>query len=293
MKLAILLQCHKDAQQINLLLKALDIEEIDIYIHVDSKSDILDEIKLRKNIYILPDDLRVDVQWATFSQVEATINLLKYTIKNGSYDFYALISGQDFPLVKANKIVEFLDKNKNSNFMNLIVSKHYLGGKNNNFDKRNEIIFPQWIFKRNFINHIIRRSWVEITGGYNCTYTLFKRKQLENIDFYFGSQWWCINNAFFKYMINFINNNSSYINFYKKSSCPDESFFQTLLMNSELKKTRKDYLHYINWSEYKSSPKVLDISDVINALNSDKIFARKFDYSVNPDAVNYIYKLIK
>lgn len=40
MKQAVLIQCHKNPRQINMLLDALDNTNLDIYIHVDRKSDI-------------------------------------------------------------------------------------------------------------------------------------------------------------------------------------------------------------------------------------------------------------
>ena len=72
MKQAILVQCHKNPKQVNLLLDALDDPNLDIYVHIDKKSNIGSEIKTGKQIHILPDEYRVDVGWAVFSQVDAT-----------------------------------------------------------------------------------------------------------------------------------------------------------------------------------------------------------------------------
>ena len=59
MKQAILIQCHKKPEQINLLLDALDDPSIDIFIHVDRKSDIISKIKTGDRINILPDEYAV------------------------------------------------------------------------------------------------------------------------------------------------------------------------------------------------------------------------------------------
>ena len=40
MKQAILVQCHKKPEQVNLLLNALDDPDLDIYIHIDKKSNM-------------------------------------------------------------------------------------------------------------------------------------------------------------------------------------------------------------------------------------------------------------
>ena len=80
--------CHKNAEQINQLIQALSHPDIDLYIHVDRKSRIIQQINIFKsNVIILPDEERVDVRWGTFSQVEATLNLLKHSYKK-KYDYY-------------------------------------------------------------------------------------------------------------------------------------------------------------------------------------------------------------
>ena len=43
MKIAFLMQCHKNPEQINLLLKALKHPQVDVYVHVDSKSESIRE----------------------------------------------------------------------------------------------------------------------------------------------------------------------------------------------------------------------------------------------------------
>ena len=78
-------------------------------------------------------------------------------------------------------------------------------------------------------------------------------------------------------MNQYLKQNNLYETFYKWSSCPDESFFQTLLMNSPYADTRKDYLHYIDWSEGKSSPKNLTYQEFDAIINSEKLFVRKID----------------
>lgn len=51
MKLAILLLCHKNAEQINLFLQTMKHPDIDFYIHVDKKSHITDQIAKRPDIH--------------------------------------------------------------------------------------------------------------------------------------------------------------------------------------------------------------------------------------------------
>lgn len=276
MKQAILVQCHKNTKQVNLLLDALDDPNLDIYVHIDKKSNIGSEIKTGKQIHILPDEYRVDVGWAVFSQVEATLNLMRYAAAWGEYGHYLLCSGQDYPLVKASELSDFLNKNADFNFVQIWASKKR-GGYTNNYDKRTEIYYPYSVLGNTLPKRIAKRALVELTGGYNRTWPIFRRKQLENVDFYFGSQWVCISGEMEKWVEEYIKNHQEFIEFYRHTNCPDESFFQTLLMNSPYKDRRQDYLHYIDWSSGGNSPKNLDVSDIDRMMKSGKLMARKFE----------------
>lgn len=293
MKLAFLIQCHKNAEQINQLIQALSHPDIDLYIHVDRKSRIIQQINIFKsNVIILPDEERVDVRWGTFSQVEATLNLLKHSYKK-KYDYYWLISGQDFPLISAKSIITKLSSTMGEyNFVNLFASKNNGTIKSTNFDKRNEIIFPAWLLKHDLKHRIIRRLWVEITGGYQHTFPIFLRPNKNGLKYYFGSSWWCINCDFAGYILNYIKVHPEYIKFFKKASCPDESFFQTLLMNSKFAFSRREYLHYIDWSEGNSSPKILKCSDLDKVFSSNKFMARKIDKDFDKEIITEILKRI-
>ena len=56
MRVAFLMQCHKNPEQINLLLDALNHPMADVFVHVDKKSqEIKDKITQREGVYILPE----------------------------------------------------------------------------------------------------------------------------------------------------------------------------------------------------------------------------------------------
>lgn len=277
MKLAVLIQCHKCPEQINRLLDVMKSDEVDFYIHVDRKSDIADEIEKRADVHILPPERRVDVMWGGFSQVEATLNLLDEALITGGYDYYFLISGQDFPVRPIRELIEFLENDNGANYVDLFPSLNNGLCKQNNLDKRNQIVYGDRIMSRGKFARIMRRLWVAVTGGYGRTFGIFRRKNVLNLKFYFGSQWWCLSKDFVEYATEYLAKTPQYAEFFRKASCPDESFFQTLLMNSSYSDTRKEYLHFIRWEEGKSSPENLTLSDFDEAIASGKFMARKID----------------
>lgn len=83
MRIAVLIQCHKNPEQINCLLEKLNSPSIDCFVHVDKRQDFTDSILKRKNVFVLPDEKRITVNWAQISQVTATLNLLNAARSGG------------------------------------------------------------------------------------------------------------------------------------------------------------------------------------------------------------------
>lgn len=266
-------------------------ESIDIFIHVDKKSNIIDKIENRNNVYILPDEKRIDVGWASISQVKATHNLILFARKKYDYDYYWLCSGQDFPLKSCVTIVKTLSQN-DGNYINLFESRHNGASHSNNYDKRNDVYYSDVLMGREKWKSIVRRLYVAVTGGYNFTLPIFRR-QYKNFKFYFGSQWWCINKHTMNWIIEYEKKNKDYFHYFSHCSTPDESYYHTLVMNSPYALNRKDYLHHIIWPKGEPSPKTLETSDKDLLLSSEKLMARKFDINIDSKVVELIIDSIK
>lgn len=298
MKLAILLLCHKNAKQINLLLDTLKHPDIDFYVHMDKKANIVNQITKRPDIHFLPDDLRVDVKWGGFSMIEATRNLLETAYKGKRYDYFWLCSGQDFPLVSSQKIIKYFQNHIGLNFISYWPSFHFHNAnRENHYDKRNAIFFPQFLMDRSLIKRILKRIYIEISGGWNYTISVFRRKdKFSIVPFYYGPSWWALTNEFIQWSLHYIKVNPWYSEGYKNALNPDESFFQTLLMLSPFKQKRQDYLHYIDWSprtgKRRNSPNTLTISDFEKMKESGYLMARKFDMDVDQDIINKLHDTI-
>ena len=275
MKLAVLMLCHKNPEQINLFLDVLYHKDIEFFIHIDKKSNIAGKIIKRGDVFLLPENKRVLTKWGSVSLVEATLNLLECAYKKGKYDYFWLCSGQDFPLKSADEIVAFLEKNNKKEFLSLFPSKQSCG-KNTNYDKRTTLYFPEYVLGNSFLQRFLKRLYIEFTGGYNKTF-LLKRKNNTGLNFYFGSQWWCLSGLMIQWILDYIKQKPEFLAFYKNAIVPDESFFHTLVMNSPYAKNRCDALHYIDWSIGGNSPKTLTITDLTALEESDKLMARKFD----------------
>jgi hypothetical protein len=76
------------------------------------------------------------------------------------------------------------------------------------------------------------------------------------------------------------------VRFFEHAFIPDELFFQTVLMNSaHAESIVDDNLRYIDWAAH-PGPKILREEDLPRLLVSDKLFARKFDATVDADVLD-------
>lgn len=285
MKIAVLIQCHKNPEQINRMLCAMRHPAITFFIHEDKKSSIGARILESDDIVILPDKYRVDVQWSKISQVDATLNLLKVARSTDEYDFFWVCSGQDFPIKTPAYIVRWFEDHRDNDFLELFPSLNSGLSQENHYDKRNAIFFPKWMLGRKLWQRMTKRLYTELTGGYNKTLPFVRRKPVNDLRFYFGSSWVCLSKRTWDWMAEYLQIHPEYYTFFKNCNCPDESFFQTLVMNSPYADNRMDYLHFVEWPKGMNNPKVLTIDDYKKLVNSDKLMARKFDDTIDENII--------
>lgn len=290
MKIAYIILCHKNPDQINKMINVLNTPESDFFIHVDKKSSIGSKLISASNVYILPKEKRISIFWGDISMIKATYNLLEVVFNSGKvFDYIWLISGQDFPLKCGNSIQQYLNKHKGENFIQ-IIDRHNTGY--NRFLKRNELYYFDCMKKMTPLSRILKLIYIFLTGGVNKT-MLFKRKNLLNLDFYFGSQWWTLTYECAREIFDMMKD-PKYLNFYKHCLVPDESIFQTLYMKSNFKNTYSDILTYIDWDNNSNHPKTFKIKDYNALIDLEYLMARKFDENIDDEVIEKIYnKLIQ
>ena len=98
MNIIYIIQAHKLPFQLKRLITVLNTKNASFYIHVDRKSKIEDFEKIisLKNVFFIKE--RVDCIWGDFSQVKATLNLIKNVIRDNKSGFVVFLSGQDYPI---------------------------------------------------------------------------------------------------------------------------------------------------------------------------------------------------
>jgi len=289
---AFILQIHKNPSQVNKFIHQLVAEDqADVYIHIDRRqhSTMKEELTRSKNIKVLEQS--IICEWGDFSQIDTTILLLREVLDSRQpYEFVCLRSGQDLLVKEGFK--DFLVENKGKIFMEFFD----ITWKNKGVVKMN---WPKITRKRYTKAHPFRIFRRIIKALYDKGITLFPNTHYwpKEYDFYRGSQWFTIPIEVARYMIDFLEENKWYYNYFKDTYTPDEWFFHTLLMNSPYKSAIiKNNLLYLRMGERlneRNSPVYLMEEDIPLIERSGKFFARKFDETVDSTVVEYFANKVK
>ena len=117
-KHAYMIIAHHQFDLLEMLVKLIDYEKNDIYIHIDKKVknfdfDYFKSIPKYSNIYFTD---RVSNTWGGYSNIKTELVLLKEAVK-GNYSYYHLLSGVDMPIKKADEIYKFFEQNNGKEFI--------------------------------------------------------------------------------------------------------------------------------------------------------------------------------
>lgn len=271
MKIAHLILTHKNPGQLERLLRTLDHPAFDFYIHVDKKSDItpFEYISRQKNVFFIAE--RAKVYWAGYGTIQATLNGFKEILPKKEYDYINVISAQDYPLHSPETIYQYLVDRKGQEFITC------------------ESIETEWQEAAHRVKQYHFINW-RIPGKFRmqmlANRILPERKFPYNFTVVGRANWFTLSTTAIRYALNFIEENPRIVRYFKYCWGADEFIFSTILYNSPFREKITDNLVYVDWrGQSKGHPKILRAEDFNDLRTSGKLFARKFDMSVDADIV--------
>ncbi|XP_050723662.1 xylosyltransferase oxt-like [Eriocheir sinensis] len=274
-------------RQLRRLVKALYHRDHYFFIHVDSRQEYMyrEVLKLEEQYSnIRVSRYRLSTIWGGASLLKILLHcMVQIThIKEWDWDFVINLSESDYPIKKNEELVTFLTNNKERNFL-----------KSHGHDT-NKFLQKQGL-DRTFLeceNHMWRIGERHLPLGIRVDG---------------GSDWLCLNRAFVDYVVT---SQSQLVRGLKKvysyTLLPAESFFHTVLRNSEFCQSFTDNnLHITNWKrklgckcQYKHivdwcgcSPNDFTPSDwgkLEGSTSRNLFFARKFEAVISQAIINQV-----
>ncbi|CAG9295952.1 beta-1,6-N-acetylglucosaminyltransferase [Celerinatantimonas diazotrophica] len=269
--IAYLILVHRYPEQFKRMFKAIYHPLNHYLIHVDKSSsrEISESIKTflndYPNAYILKPE---KAKWGGYSLVNIELRGIKKLLEiNKDWTHFINLSGQDFPLKTQNYIRKFLEKNPDNEY---ILAKDQLQVRPDTMNRVLDMCFE-------IRNHIFRPN--------------ISRQFLKGVTPHIGTQWMIVSRRFCEF-VSTAKESKRYKSYYKNCFIADEGFFQTVMMNNDCHgNIIQDDLRLIDWvadGDIKLRPRTFTSEDTKDLIASPKLFARKFDSTVDDVVLNQI-----
>lgn len=267
---------HNNIEQLQFLVSALDAPFNDIYVHFDKSSKEAGALKSLKTQY---SELKIfcefNVHWGSYSIVETEMFLFKQASQT-RHSYYHLLSGSDFPIKPLKSIYDFFE----ANHKEFVLFSH---------EKMQKADYRRIDYKHICVEKFRTRKYklenrmidlIDDIGVFAQKVLRIRQKRVYP-SYQKGSQWVSLTEDFVKYLLT---QEDKIRAAFCAAFVPDEMFVQTVLINSSYQNQIYNTHEYnqpiqnmrlIDWKRGK--PYTFTLSDLEDLLNSECMFARKFD----------------
>lgn len=265
MNVAYIVSAYKLPDQLVRLLRRLRTGNSHVVVHVDRKTDdrVYDEMTRGVSELGCVDFVpRHACHWGGFGHVRATLKGIDRLYADEiNFDYAVLLTGQDYPIRPAREIERYLEDAGGTSFMNHWTVPHAAWSGRGGLDR-----LERW----HLVSHRHLHLAVPVSRSVPAGLTPFG-----------GGPYWCLSRAVVDDVRAFVQAHPEVVSFFEHVWIPDELFFQTIVLNSPLRDTVvNDNLRYIDWSR-DPAPAILRRDDLDSIVSSGKLFARKFDTTVD------------
>jgi len=264
------LTVHRNPDQVKRLVRRLTHPRVDIYLHVDRRIDPAPYATAGATIH--PDP--TPVVWGSWDLVEATQRLLEFARQRGRYSHFTHLSGQDYPLLPIDRIVEAIGSSQGQ-ILDMQWSKQ----------DRSHRWAPYSVTTSDPVAHFLQRLYMRY-----LRYVLRRRSRPlpEGLSFACGSALWTLTDQAVDWIFRFVRTRPDVPRFFRNTLNTSEMFYQILLQASPFRDQLGEHRHYIDWNAGLSHPKTLGVEDFPALAASHQWFARKFDTTVDEQILDRI-----
>lgn len=290
-KLGIVALAYHRPEQLAILIESLRHPQVTIYLHIDSGVAIepfraaLSDPRCGEVVWVP----RHRSAWATVGIVDAELEGIARAVADGC-SYVLLISGEDFPLRPVGEMVDFLEANRERNFLQTFELPYAAWPR----DGRERTDFYTCTVAGTRYTCI---PWGERTGAMSparraLNWALRARFMFEPrrrfpayLRPFGGQQWLNLTREAASYVLEFAERHPDYRSYHVYTACPDELFVQSILLGTDFAADHEfvnDDLRFLVWAGG-DHPRTLGISDLPAMIESNDLFARKVVAEADPE----------
>lgn len=309
MRVCYFIQAHSHPEQVHRLVKTIKRGSPNAIVIIGydftHSSIAMGPIQNLSDVYLLAGDF--PIRRGEFSMLQPYLNAINWLVEHEiEFDWLAYLSGQDYPIKPLEEIESYLAQTQYDGFLqyyNVLSEQSHWSieeGKDRYFYQYFLTLpIPKIQFKRKLffkVVHLIQRTQTILTKFklkfitpinllLTCADTLkigtlaYQLPFNETFVCYGGNHRHFLSQKCVFYLQKYIAQNPNLVKFYKKTEIPDESFVQTILVNSG---QFNFYNHHQIYDNYQTGdlyghPQNLSLEDYPQLIQSSCFFARKFD----------------
>lgn len=238
-------------------------------VHMDRRAPVSDETlagwaaRYGGRVQLAP---RVPCRWGHRSLVSAMIGLIEATDPR-SYDYAHLLSGQDWPVVPADRLRRQIEPGRAYlGFEQPEMAERMTGYHFHDFNLGPNAHRTVFHYRMDLALRRSGRIWTQVRGRRPCPVGPTWRK---------GSQWWSLPRAAVDYALPQLRNMIE-CGHLQHTLCSDEHVMQTVLAVSPFARRLCENRRFIRWGT-SASPELLTAADAAAVRASDAWFMRKVD----------------
>ena len=290
MKVCYLIQTHKNLQQVYRLTQTIRRSSpySQIIISHDSKHCNVDSTSLKSLSGV--EVLQAQGGRGNFSIVQGYLDAVAWLLRqNIEFDWLINLTGQDYPTQPLLQIESSLAESNYDGFIEhfKVFNKQSHWSVKEGYTRylyRYQKLaseLPEW--QKKLLNPLKLVNYIQPFFRVNFSYGMrIGVKTLapfnENFICYGGSFFCILSKKCVQYLYNFSKSRPDVVDYYKGVTQSDESFIQTVLVNSQLFNLSNDCKRYFNFSGTRNGhPRILTIHDYPSLMPNNIHFARKFD----------------
>lgn len=261
MKIAFLILAHDNPQHLRRLIAALQGADSSFFVHIDGKRRLSDvRVPSLPNVHCVSP--RSCVYWGRFSMVQATLRLIDAALGAApSPDYLVLLSGVDYPICPTTHIFRFFEKHNGNQFINMVRMPNTAADKTLLRLELHCVQVPPTPPGLTLLNRALFKVASIATDllakqvGYRRDF----RKAIAPCEPYGGGQWWAITADAARHIQRFVRDRPEFVRFFRHTLIPDETFFHTILGNSEFASRLRHSVAFADWSRpYGRHPAYID-----------------------------------
>jgi hypothetical protein len=305
MMVAIIVLAYNLPQQLASLLSVLRHPQVRVYVHVDRRKP-LDRFTRAfadagvDDAVLLP---RHPSRWGSAQCVDATLEGLAAGLSDGC-GYFVLVSGQDFPLKPVAEMVELFESAPSTSYMSYMpVAESTAGQRGQPWHGRHRTEF--------YTYNVRGLRELCVPRGEDLSFMSRKGRILNELlrmrsalkpprrhppyaQPFSGATWWNMSRPAVEHVFRFLDEHPDYRRYHEYTLAPEELFFQSILVGTDFASNYgviNDDLRFLLWNGA-PRPLTLKIDDLPAMLASGKIFARKFDETVDNAVLARLAELV-